>query len=163
MSWVVVERRLGRAGSLKARTARQRQWDRQYGDGEWAVGYVIDGQFVHQEDALTRVYARSYEDYFARHPEDLDELIHTAKALRNPHAEATTGVDLQVPAIMDYLRARGLTLLGDELVDIGSFDGVASHAISIRLSPLHIPCALEPKLTLEAFWQRRKCLAIWAD
>src|SRR5579872_1032574 len=108
MPWKVIERRIGRAGGVKQRTARQREWDRRYGDGNWAVGYVIDGAFVLQEVALESIYNRSYEEHFAAYPEDLKELIDLAKQLRNPHAEATTGVDLQVPAIMAYLERHGL-------------------------------------------------------
>ena len=163
MPWEVVERKIGRAGGVKQRTARQREWDQKYGDGNWAVGYVIDGAFVSQEDALESIYNRSYEEHFADHPEDLHELIRLAKSLRNPHAEATTGVDLQVPAIMEYLDRQGLRLIGAEVVDIGSSKGAASHAISIRLSPLHIHVVDDPKMTLEQFWQEKKCLAIWQD
>jgi hypothetical protein len=82
-------------------------------------------------------------------------------SLRNPHAEATTGVDLQVPAIMAYLERHGLRLQGTEVVDIGSWNGQASHAISIRLSPMHVKVTGDPKTTLEQFWQERKCLAVW--
>ena len=49
MPWKVVERQIGRAGGLRRRTARQREWDRQYGEGNWQVGYVIGGRFVPQE------------------------------------------------------------------------------------------------------------------
>jgi hypothetical protein len=161
MSWKVVERRIGRAGGLRRRMTRQREWDRQYGDGWWVVGYVIDGEFVTQEEALESVYYRSYECHFAEHPSDLEELIRTAKTLRNPHAEATTGVDLQVPAILDYLNRNGLELQGAEVVDIGSWNGQASHAISVRLSPLHIMSAPNPRMTLEQFWQEKKCLGVW--
>ncbi len=163
MPWRVVERKVGRAGGVKQRTARQREWDRKYGEGSWAVGYVIDGAFVLQEDALESVYHRSYEEHFAAHPEDLEELIRLARSLRNPHAEATTGVDLQVPAIMTYLERHGLRLQGTEVVDIGSWKGKASHALSVRLSPLHIHVVGDPKTTLEQFWQERKCLAVWED
>ncbi|HZS04878.1 MAG TPA: hypothetical protein VFD58_08600 [Blastocatellia bacterium] len=52
---------------------------------------------------------------------------------------------------------------GTEVVDIGSWQGQASHAISIRLSPLHIKVVGNPKMTLEKFWQSKKCLAIWED
>ena len=45
----------------------------------------------------------------------------------------------------------------------GSWKGQASHAISIRLSPLHIKVTGDPKTTLEQFWQERKCLAVWED
>jgi hypothetical protein len=163
MPWKVIRRRLGRAGGERERTARQREWDRKYGEGLWAIGYVIEGEFVLQEDANERIYIRSYEAHFDAHPADLDELIRTAKVLRNPHALATTGVDLQVPAILEVLRRRNLTLLGNEVVDIGSWQGQASHPLSIRLSPLHIAVVDDPDTTLERFWQERKCLAIWSD
>jgi hypothetical protein len=163
MPWKVVERKIGRAGGVKQRTARQREWDQKYGDDNWVVGYVVDGAFILQEDALETIYNRSYEEHFAAHPEDLEELVHLAKSLRNPHAEATTGVDLQVPAVLSYLDRHELRLLGAEVVDIGSWKGLASHAISIRLSPLHIRVTGDPKKTLEQFWQEKKCLAIWAD
>jgi hypothetical protein len=159
--WNVVERKIGRAGGRKQRTARQREWDDKYGEGRWAVGYVIDGTFVLQEHALESIYNRSYEEHFAAHPADLEELIRLAGSLRNPHAAATTGVDLQVPAIMAYLERHGLRLEGTEVVDIGSWQGRASHTISIRLSPLHIKVTGDPRMTLEQFWQERKCLAVW--
>lgn len=38
MPWKVVERKIGRAGGVKQRTARQREWDQKYGEGDWAVG-----------------------------------------------------------------------------------------------------------------------------
>lgn len=163
MGWNIVERRIGKAGPLKRREARQRQWDRRYGEGNWEVGYVLEGRFVTQEEALETVYYRSYEEHFCEHPADLHELIFLAKSLRNPHAEATTGVDLQVPAILEYLRRHGLRLEGREIVDIGSFNGQASHAISIRLSPLQVRVVGDPKRTLEQFWQDRKCLAVWSE
>lgn len=99
MPWKVVERKIGRAGGVKQRTTRQREWDQKYGEENWAVGHVVDGAFVLQEDALDSIYNRSYEEHFAAHSPDLEERIRLAKSLRNPHAEATTGVDLQVPAI----------------------------------------------------------------
>jgi hypothetical protein len=163
MGWEVVERRIGKAGPLKRREARQREWDRKYGEGNWEVGYVIDGEFVRQDDAFESVYLRSYEEHFRQHPEDLDELIRVAKTLRNPHAEATTGVDLQVPAILEYLHRNGLRLQGREVVDIGSWQGQASHALSIRLSPLQVRVVGDPDRTLEQFWQDRKCLAAWQE
>jgi hypothetical protein len=52
---------------------------------------------------------------------------------------------------------------GAEVVDIGSWEGQASHPISVRLSPLHIKVTGDPKMTLEQFWQERKCLAVWVD
>lgn len=163
MPWEVIKRRLGRAGGFKERTARQRDWDRRYGEGMWMIGYVIDGAFVSQDDAIEQVYNASYEAWFEAHPEDLDELVQTASALRNPHARATSGVDLQVPAVTAALQRRGLTLQGAEVVDIGTWKNEASHTISVRLSPLQIPALGHPRMTLEKFWQSKKCLAIWRD
>lgn len=162
MPWRVVERRIGRAGGVKQREGRQREWDRKYGEDAWMVGYVIDERFVPQEEAIETIYHRSYEQHFAAHPEDLEELIRTARLLRNPHAIATTGVDLQVPAIMAYLKQKGLELRGSEVVDIGSY-GERSHALSVRLSPVQITAFGQPTMTLEKFWQNKKCLAVWED
>ena len=163
MAWVVKERKIGRAGGEKQRTARQRGWDQKYGEGLWAIGYLMDGEFVEQDDAIVSVYNRSYAEHFASHPEDLEILLSTAKLIRNPHSEATTGVDLQVPAIMSYLTENGLKLAGSEVVDIGTWKGEASHPISVRLSPLQIKCCLHDKWTLEKFWQERKVLAVWEE
>jgi hypothetical protein len=88
MPWKIVERRIGRAGGPKQRAQRQREWDRRYGEDLWAIGYIIDGEFVHQEQALDTVYYRSYEAHFETHPDDLDELVTVAKTLRNPHGLA---------------------------------------------------------------------------
>jgi hypothetical protein len=46
MGWQVVERRIGKAGPLKRREARQRDWDWRYGEGNWEVGYVLAGPQV---------------------------------------------------------------------------------------------------------------------
>jgi hypothetical protein len=124
---------------------------------------MVDGNFVSQEEALETIYYRSYEQHFQQHPSDLEELIALAKVLRNPHAQATTSVDLQVPAITDYLKRHRLTLQGREVVDIGSWEGQASHAISVRLSPLSVRVIGDPKMTLEQYWQDKKCLAVWED
>jgi hypothetical protein len=64
---------------------------------------------------------------------------------------------------MTFLKRHGLRLQGTEIVDIGSWKGQASHAIGIRLSPLHNKVAGDPKTTLEQFWQERKCLAVWEE
>ena len=83
--------------------------------------------------------------------------------LRNPHAVGTGGVDLQVPAIMEYLEEKGRVLQGKEVVDIGTYQNEKTHKISVRLSPLTIKVFGNPKMTLEKFWQEKKCLAVWAD
>jgi len=161
MPWKIVERKIGKAGDQKQRQKRQREWDKKYGDN-WLIGYVINREFVSQEDALESIYYESYRAHFESNPSDLSELMATAKKLRNPHSALTGGVDLQVPAIMDYLLRHNLELQGKDVVDIGSF-GSRSHKISVRLSPLSIAAIGHPKMTLEKFWQEKKCLAIWED
>ena len=83
MAWKVIKRKIGRAGGLKQRLARQREWDRKYGEGLWDIGYVVDGEFVPQDEAVEEIYYRSIEAHFEQHPEDLSELIRVAKVLRN--------------------------------------------------------------------------------
>ncbi len=161
MGWKIVERRIGKAGNLKQRNNRQKKWTQKYGDN-WIIGYNIDGVFLDQEAAIEKIYHESYRQHFEMYPNDLEELIATAKVLRNPHAEATGGVDLQVPAILAYLKANNLELLGKEIVDIGTM-GNRSHKISVRLSPLTIKVIGNPKMTLEQFWQDKKCLAVWEE
>jgi hypothetical protein len=39
--------------------------------------------------------------------------------------------------------------------------GRASHPLSVRLSPLHVRVTGNPKMTVEQFWQEKKCLAVW--
>ncbi|VAW72183.1 hypothetical protein MNBD_GAMMA12-2061 [hydrothermal vent metagenome] len=164
MAWEVISRKIGRAGSIKQRTHQQREWDIKYGQDHWAIGYVIDGEFVTQEAAIDLIYYQSYAKHFSEHPADLEELLTLAKVLRNPHAEATTGVDLQIPAIERYLAEHSLKLKGDEVVDIGTWQGERSHSISVRLSPLHLKCCLGgDKMTLESWWQKKKCLAVWNE
>ncbi len=68
MPWNVVERKIGRAGGLKQRAARQREWDQRCGEGQWTVGYVLSGAFVLQEDAQESIYNRSYEEHFTANP-----------------------------------------------------------------------------------------------
>jgi hypothetical protein len=48
-------------------------------------------------------------------------------------------------------------------VDIGTWQGRASHPITVRLSPLHVRLTGDPKRTLEQFWQEEKCLAVWDE
>ena len=161
MTWKIVERKIGKAGNIKQRQKRQTVWTKKYGDN-WLIGYVINNEFIPQEDALDLIYYQSYVEHFEKHPDDLQELLATAKTLRNPHAALTGGVDLQVPAIMKYLNQNNLKLAGNEVVDIGSF-GERSHKISVRLSPLTIKVTGNSKMTLEKFWQDKKCLAVWDD
>lgn len=161
MSWEIVERKIGRAGNVRQQAKRQREWDKKYGDN-WAIGYTIAGEFVSQDEAWHSIYCKSYEAHFEKNPEDLQELIQTAKTLRNPHAIATGGVDLQVPAILQYLEKQGLRLSGNDVMDIGTF-GERSHSLSVRLSPLTIKLVGNEKMSLEQFWQERKCLAVWTD
>jgi hypothetical protein len=89
-------------------------------------------------------------------------LIRLAGKLRNPHAEATGSVGLQVPGILTCLGRNGLKLEGSKVADIGTWQGRASHPISVRLSPLHVRLADDPKRTLEQFWQEEKCLDVWS-
>lgn len=161
MGWKIVERRIGRAGNQKQQLARQLAWDKKYGRDNWMVGYMVDNQFISSDDAFDAIYYPSYVKHFEEHPADLEELISTAKSLRNPHAEATGGVDLQVPAILKYLQEHELKLKGNELVDIGTYGNLRSHKLSVRLSPLQVRVFCDEKRTIEQYWQEKKVLVVW--
>ena len=161
--WLIKERKLGKAGNLKQQQKRQNEWNRKYGQDCWMIGYIIDGNFITSEEAFQVIYYPSYVKHFEKYPDDLEELIRIAKALRNPHAEATGGVDLQTPAILQYLQQHNLKLEGSEIVDIGTWGNISSHKISVRLSPLQIKVVFDDKITLEKYWQEKKVLVIWDD
>ena len=59
MPWVIKERKIGKAGDLKQRMKRQREWDQTYGEN-WMIGYTVDGAFISQEEALEHIYNKSY-------------------------------------------------------------------------------------------------------
>ena len=44
----------------------------------------------------------------------------------------------------------------------GPFE-LVSHALGVRLSPLQIKAATNPRMTLEQYWQEKKCLAVWDE
>ena len=162
MNFRIVERDIGRAGSLANRQRRGLEWDKRYGLGRWATGYDPDGRFIPYEEAVEALYNRSYEMHFDAHPKDLAELVATASFLYNSHAKRTGSIDLQVPAVEKCLERRGLRLSGKEPVDIGSAD---YDAIGNRLSPARVMFlgGINGQ-TLEGFWQSdAKCLAIRED
>lgn len=55
---------LGKRARSSAGSPEQREWDGKYGEGNWEVGYVLDGRFVSHDEALEAVYYRSYERHF---------------------------------------------------------------------------------------------------
>jgi hypothetical protein len=81
-------KKIGKAGNLKQCQKRPRKWDKKY-DENWMIGYIVDGEFISQEDALESIYYDSYQLHFETHPEDLKELITIAKKLGNPHSKLT--------------------------------------------------------------------------
>ena len=163
MSWNVVERKIGRAGGVKQRTARQREWDQKYGED------ALGGRLRHRRrlrpprrcagvgllPELRGTFCRS-----SRRPGGTDP------AGQDAAESPRRGNDRRGPAGAsdhDVSGSPRASLQGNEVMDIGSWKGQASHAISIRLSPLHIKVTGDPKTTLEQFWQEKKCLAVWEE
>lgn len=86
-----------------------------------------------------------------------------ANELYNSHTEATGGVDLQIPAILKALEKLNLKLKGDKRVAIGTWGhkkGLKYIQISWTLSPFKVPLWCDNSLSVEAFWQNYKYLAI---
>ena len=163
MPWKVVERKIGRAGGVKQRTARQREWDRQVRRGQ------LGGRLRHRR----RLRPAGRRPGVDLQPELRGTLRRpprgpggTDPPRQEPAEPARRGDDRRGPASAGDHGLPGAaraSASGTEVVDIGSWKGQASHPISIRLSPLHIQVVGDPKMTLEQFWQERKCLAVWEE
>lgn len=155
--------KLGRAGGFKNRERMRQEWNRLYGEGNWEVVYYYNKQIYTRDQALEEFYHKSYLMFMKKHPEIVDELCKMAKELYNPHAESTTGVDLQCPAVYKALETLGRTLEGTERVAIGTWGynrGIKYPMISLKLSPFQVPIWCENKLSVESFWQNYKYLAV---
>lgn len=158
----VVEK-IGRAGGPTERARRQREWDEKYGKGRWEVVYLFNGRIYTREEALKEFYNKSYYLYLKEHPETVRKLCEMAKEIYNPHAEATGGVDLQCPAVLEALQKLGVSLCGDQRVAIGTYGakkGRKFPSISYELSPFNIPLWCKPEISVEKFWQDYKFLAV---
>ncbi len=164
MSYRIVERGIGRAGGLEARESRQAEWNAKYGKGKWVTGYDFDGRFYPYEEAVDRLYNRSYNMHFDAHPEDMQELCERASYLCNSHSQRTGSTDLQVPAVLKCAQERNMEIgNGKTPIDIGSTN---EDTIGNKLSPTAILFlgGVLNGMTLEDFWQSEaKCLAVKED
>jgi hypothetical protein len=67
MPWRVVERKIGRAGGMKQRTARQRAWDRKHGERQWAGG-AEGGGALPSRDIIQVVPDRKHASFMHSFP-----------------------------------------------------------------------------------------------
>lgn len=157
--------RIGRAGGKKQREAKQKEWDKKYGIGNWEVVYFYDGKIYTREEALEEFYNKSYFEFLKKNPMVVEELCKRAGTLFNPHSRGTTGIDLQCPSVLAALEKLGKTLNGTEEIAIGTWQNkfgskVSYPQISYTLSPFKIPVWCNPKMNVEKFWQEYKFLAV---
>lgn len=182
MSYQIIEK-IGRAGGFKKREAIQKEWDATYGKGNWIVGYVYNNTCYTREEALELFYNQSYVEFIKTHFKKIEvELLQVASELFNPHALFTTGVDLQVPAVMKALEELKAPLTGSKKVAIGTFqvkawtpralslakqydltvkeDRIIYPSITTFLSPYKVPLRQNPQISIEDFWQEYKYLLV---
>jgi hypothetical protein len=155
--------KLGRAGGPEKREKARVEWNKKYGEGNWEIVYFYNGKIYSRDEAMEEFYNKSYYEYLKNHEETLDKLCNMAAMLYNPHAEATEGVDLQVPAVLRSIEELGRKLQGKEIVAIGTYgykDGIKYPPISWELSPFRMPLWCDKKLSVEKFWQEYKYLAV---
>lgn len=178
--------KIGRAGGVFKRKKQQLEWDNTYGKGNWQVGYVWKGETYTREEALEKFYNASYLNYMRNNPHLVKEVCQSAKELFNAHAIFTTGVDLQVPAVLQALEALGEKLKGHKMISIGSYQvkrwtpeievlakqfdleviitatgkKIKYPNISYELSPYKVPFWKGISTSLENFWQNNKYLLV---
>lgn len=180
MSYQIIEK-IGRAGGFKNREAVQKEWDNLYGEGNWTVGYVYNNQAYTREEALNTFYNQSYLEFIKNNFKKINsDLIQIASELFNPHAVFTTGVDLQVPAVMNALNQLNVELQGHKKIAIGSFqvkfwnprnlniakkynmeisdNRIIYPEITNFLSPFRVPLMCDKNVSIEDFWQNYKYL-----
>lgn len=159
---------IGRAGGKAQREAKQKEWNRKYGEGNWEVVYFYDGKIYTREEALEEFYNKSYLIFLQKNPRVLEELCSRAGSIYNPHARYGgdgTNVDLQCPAVECALSVLGKTLRGKEEVAIGTWKAKIGQKavyppISYTLSPFKVPIWCDQKISVEQFWQDYKYLAV---
>ena len=152
--------KVGRAGSKKQREEKQKEWDNKYGKGKWSIQYVYKNKIYTREEALEEFYNKSYFIFLKNNPKIVEELRVRAKTLYNPHAEKTTGIDLQVPAVYKALENLGIELQGEERIAIGEYGKDNYPLITKKLNPYRVPLWCDKKDNVEDFWQNNKYLVI---
>ncbi|QUH21918.1 hypothetical protein [Alkaliphilus sp. B6464] len=158
-----IVKKIGRAGGPKNREKSKNEWDKKYGVGKWKVVYQYNNEIYTREQALEKFYNRSYYEYLKNHPTTLNNLCNMANSLYNPHADATGGVDLQVPAVYKALEHLNKSLQGAQRIAIGTWgykQGIEYPQISWELSPYKVPLWCNKDISIEVFWQDYKYLAV---
>ncbi len=183
MTFVIVERNIGRAGTRKQSLEKQKIWNQKYGEGNWKTGYEFEGKFITREEAIEKIYYPSYFKFLDEHPEVVQEILEYEKVF-NPHAYFTNSVDIQAVAIEEYLKQRNLSCKGNKkFLAIGVWQprnnkesifkeakemGIRNNSekllypkASYALSPFKIMCWHNSNLSVEAYWQSEfKVLAV---
>jgi hypothetical protein len=184
MTYTIVERNIGRAGTIAKSNEKKKAWDAKYGEGNWETGYELNGRFLTREEAIATVYFPAYAHALKTNKHIL-AIVLSYEGVMNPHAHFTNSVDLQAAAVLAYIEAENLAFKGTTkgLLPIGAWQpkknkehffekaqvlGINNNGekllfprASYLLSPYSIMTLHDTSISVEEFWQSKaKCLAI---
>lgn len=130
----------------------EKEFNDKYGKGQWERGFFYENHFYPYLDSVDLLYNVSYTLFLEENPDLVAGLLKSARWIYNSHAQRTGGVDLQVPAIHNFLVSRGLNLNGNSPIDIGD---MKKNTLGNLLGPDKVPFlgGKNGKISLEEFWQ----------
>lgn len=129
---------------------RNEEWEKRnvlYGEGEWKMGWLVDGNFLEYPE-ICQLYGDAYYAYFQMRPELLEHLLDEAKDVYNDdpiNVEAGTDFNkrgeikthIGDTAIRRAVQRLGKQFRGEKLLQINDRKG--DHPLSLALSPGQVP------------------------
>jgi nicotinate-nucleotide adenylyltransferase len=174
--WTVV----GRPGYVGgSRQAREKQFNRLFGEDNWRIRYLWRGRVI-DRDAALELYEQAYYQSFLDRPDVLSWLCRTASEVHDiAPTNVASGLDyakqecrathLQDIAVRRCLKRLGRRFEGDHLVEIRGHSS-EGYVLNPGKVPFHEPGAvLKPSLgrdswwdegSVEDFWQSNKVLEV---
>lgn len=170
--WTVVASP-GFAGKRKAERDAER--DRQYGPGNWTIGFLWGDLIVERALAL-QFYEDAYVEFFRSRPDRLEWLVSRGSDVYdNARTNVESGLDYRIQEssathLQDIALRRAVVRLGqvfrgDHLVEVRGHES-EGYQLNPGQVPFHLPQMIHPAPTLcpewanqdsiEAFWQCNK-------
>ena len=143
---------------------RFQHWDKTYGEGNWAMGYEVQGKFIPEEEIMPIICYNSYKAHFEKFPKQLETMLELAGDISYLGAHNNKYVvDYYAPAIKKYVEENGLAFKGEDGLFIGFSSKLQLPSISEALAPRNVNCSIMRGLTLSDFEQRFRYIGFDAD